>query len=377
MDSAGDDEGGVRSEKNDTSEARRTNILLNECLQAKIQATAHQILENTFKKICHHSTMFDCDQNTKDIIATPLLRWAGAKNRMVHVLRMALPPGRRLIEPFVGSGSVFLGTRYPAYLLGDRNSDLINLYRWIQKDVERFLRFARLLFMGSYPDEETYERTKRDFNRMPKDSLERAILFLWLNKTCFNGVCRYNSSGEFNVPKGDRTGPLLLPEEDIRLFHRKSTIAKFLNEDFRVLVDMAGPSDVVYCDPPYVPRSLTASFTRYTKDDFTLDDQFALADACRKAATRGAVVVVSNSDTPLSREIYAGSLLVSGRLTHMVAAHGNSRTTVAEALFLFGDANVNDFWTMGKLIKPADLRAESESCYTMDMVDKAEAGIGL
>jgi len=317
--------------------------------------------------------MIAYEQPPKAIISAPLLRWVGSKGRMTHVLRTALPSGRRLIEPFVGSGSVFLGTRYPAYLLGDRNSDLVNLYRWVQKDVERFLRFARPLFFGSYPDEEAYERTRSAFNRAPRDTLERAILFLWLNKTCFNGVCRYNSSGEFNVPKGSRTGPLPFPEEDIRLFHRKSMIAEFLNEDFRALLDMAGPGDVVYCDPPYVPRSTTASFTRYTKEDFTLDDQFALADACRKATARGAVVVVSNSDTPLSREIYAGSLLVSGRLTHMVGAQGDARTTVGEALFLFGDAGASDFWTMGKRLPSPHSPSEVESCYTREMRELASS----
>jgi DNA adenine methylase len=317
--------------------------------------------------------MIAYEQPPKAIISAPLLRWVGSKSRMTHVLRAALPSGRRLIEPFVGSGSVFLGTRYPAYLLGDRNSDLVNLYRWVQKDVERFLRFARPLFLGSYPDEEAYERTRSAFNKASRNSLERAILFLWLNKTCFNGVCRYNSSGEFNVPKGSRTGPLPFPEEDIRLFHRKSMIAEFLNEDFRALLDMAGPGDVVYCDPPYVPRSTTASFTRYTKEDFTLDDQFALADACRKATARGAVVVVSNSDTPLSREIYAGSLLVSGRLTHMVGAQGDARTTVGEALFLFGDAGASDFWTMGKRLPSPHSPSEVESCYTREMRELASS----
>jgi DNA adenine methylase len=317
--------------------------------------------------------MIASDQPPKAIISSPLLRWVGSKSRMISILRVALPPGRRLIEPFVGSGSVFLGTSYPAYLLGDRNSDLVNLYRWIQKDVERFLRFARPLFLGSYPDDEAYERTRSAFNKASRSSLERAILFLWLNKTCFNGVCRYNSSGEFNVPKGSRTGPLPFPEEEIRLFHRKSLIADFVNEDFRVLVGMAGPGDVVYCDPPYIPRSLTASFTRYTKEDFTLDDQIALVSACRAAAARGAVVVVSNSDTPLSREIYSGSLLVSGRLTHMVGAQGEARTTVGEALFLFGDAGDSDFWTMGKRLPAPPSPPVAESCYTRDVEELASS----
>lgn len=292
--------------------------------------------------------MFDSPALPRDIVSSPFLRWVGGKARLLPTLRAALPRGRRLIEPFTGSAAVFLGTRYDRYLLNDANPDLIHLYQWLQKDVARFLRFARPLFLGRHPDEATYERTRDAFNRAERGSLERAVLFLWLNHSCFNGVCRYNRKGEFNVPRGDDKGDLLLPERELLAFHAKAQAADIRLGDFRDVLAEAGEGDVVYCDPPYVPRSATASFTKYTEGDFGREDQEALAEACRAAAARGAAVVVSNSDTPETRAIYHDALMVSARLSHIVGSRGDARVTVGEALLLYGEPGDCDFWSMGR-----------------------------
>lgn len=302
-------------------------------------------------------------------LAPPFLRWVGGKTRLLPILRAALPKGYRLIEPFVGSGAVFLGTRYERYLLNDANPDLINLFGWLQRDCERFLRFARPLFLCEHPDEDVYARTRSAFNDAGPGSLERAILFLWLNKTCFNGICRYNGKGEFNVPRGDDKGPLVLPEREIRAFHRKAQIAMFTAGDFETAIAKARDGDVVYCDPPYVPRSATASFTKYAQNDFGEAQHIALAEACRAAAARGALVVLSNSDTPLTREIYAGGLLVSAKLPHLVGAHSLSRQETSEALMLFGDRSGLDFWSMSKrLFKPEPEQKNNDTHTTHDVI---------
>lgn len=287
------------------------------------------------------------------IVSPPFLRWVGGKTRLLSDLRAALPKGRRLIEPFVGSGAVFLGTQYDRYILNDANPDLINLFLWIQRDCDRFLRFARPLFWGVHPDESVYIKTRAAFNASEPNSLERAILFLWLNKTCFNGICRYNAKGEFNVPRGNDKGDLTLPEREIQAFHLKSQIATFTTGDFEAAIALAGEGDIVYCDPPYIPRSATASFTKYAQGDFGEDQHVALAKACRAAAARGALVVVSNSDTPLTRDIYHQALIVSAKLVHLVGAQGHARQQTGEALLLFGDPGHLDFWSMGKRLEPS------------------------
>lgn len=285
------------------------------------------------------------------IVSKPFLRWVGGKTRLLPILKKALPPGQRLIEPFVGSATVFLGTTYSRYLLNDANPDLINLYQWIRRDIKKFIKFAKPLFFGQHPDDDTYIRVRDAFNKASAHSLERAILFLWLNKTCFNGVCRYNDKGQFNVPRGNNKGPLFFPEEDILSFHAKSKFAEFRNGDFLDVLMEAGPGDVVYADPPYIPRSVTASFTRYTQNDYTLERQAELAEACRRAAERGAVVILSNSDTETTREIYHDAQLVKVRVTHLVGSKKEARTTNNEVLLLYSKTTPTEFWSMAKTAK--------------------------
>lgn len=281
-------------------------------------------------------------------MSEPFLRWAGNKRRLLPVLRLALPPGRRLIEPFLGAASVFLGTTYPAYLLNDANADLIDLYRILRDRTDELLAAARELFRANRSDQDTYGRLRRHFNAAPPGSLERAATFLWLNATCFNGLCRYSAEGAFNVPRGGRSTPPSLPEARLRAFAAKARQdgVIFRQGDFSAVMAEAGEGDVVYCAPPYLPRSSTASFTRYARDGFPPERHEELAAAARAAAARGASVVISNSDTPATRALHADALLLPARLPHLVG--GPARSRAGELLLLHGPDRGAPLWRLAR-----------------------------
>ena len=129
------------------------------------------------------------------------LKWAGGKYPLIDDIKRHLPAGDCLIEPFVGAGSVFLNTEYDAYILADINNDLINLYNIVKTRTDEFVRDARVLFTPEFNESERFYVLRAEFNAS-SDPYRRSVLFLYLNRHCYNGLCRYNLSGAFNVPFG-------------------------------------------------------------------------------------------------------------------------------------------------------------------------------
>ncbi|MDK7224658.1 Dam family site-specific DNA-(adenine-N6)-methyltransferase, partial [Proteus mirabilis] len=129
------------------------------------------------------------------------LKWAGGKYPLVDDIKRHLPQGNCLIEPFMGAGSVFLNTEYDSYILADINSDLIHLYNTVKLYPEKFMKDAQLLFTPQMNNAEEFYQLRQDFNQST-DPYQRSVLFLYLNRHCYNGLCRYNSKGEYNVPFG-------------------------------------------------------------------------------------------------------------------------------------------------------------------------------
>ncbi|WP_199637226.1 Dam family site-specific DNA-(adenine-N6)-methyltransferase [Serratia sp. PAMC26656] len=263
----------------------------------------------------------------------PVLKWLGSKARIIDTLRQHLPEGRRLVEPFVGSGAVFLNTDYDSYLLCDINSDLINFHSVAKNQPEVLIREARHLF-NAHPDQEGYYRVRADFNlRCDSNFIYRAAQFLYLNRHTFNGVCRYNLSGEFNSPFGHRKAPYF-PENEIRAFAEKAQAKKaiFLCCSFPEAIRMAQAGDVIYCDPPYIPASATASFTSYHTDGFTSEQQRKLARMLRIAAKLGRHVVASNSETDAAKALYADFAITSITARRSVSAKAASRANAGEII---------------------------------------------
>jgi DNA adenine methylase len=242
---------------------------------------------------------------------------------------------RRFVEPFIGSGAVFLNTNYSTNLLSDSNEDIISLYSVLKRQGAEFIERCRRLFVPGNNDEAQFYRFRDEFNAC-SDPERRSALFVYLNRHCFNGLCRYNQKGEFNTPFGRYTAPQL-PEDAMRAFAIKLEHAELAQRDFREVIRDTGLGDVVYCDPPYAPLSASANFTSYSAGGFRAQDQQDLATLCEEAARRGAVVLISNHDTPYTKSLYKGAdEVVEILVSRTISCDGQTRNKAMELIARFG-----------------------------------------
>jgi DNA adenine methylase len=269
----------------------------------------------------------------------PFLKWAGSKTKLVKALKPLLPLGEfRFIEPFVGAGAVFLNTDYPANLLCDSNAELICLYQALQQHGSKFVQRCASLFTPENNREDRFYEFRTEFNEAG-DPERRAALFVYLNRHCYNGLCRYNQDGQFNTPFGRYERPYF-PGDEMLDFAVRLKSAALKVQDFRVSMSEAASGDVVYCDPPYVPLSATANFTGYASGGFSLEDQKDLAACSIEAARRGATVVVSNHDTALTRRLYEeASQIVAVLASRTISCDGENRGKAKEIIALFNAAS--------------------------------------
>lgn len=263
----------------------------------------------------------------------PFLKWAGSKYKIVERIKDSLPPGRRLIEPFAGSGAVFLNTSYEEYLIADSNADLINLFTQIKVCGEDFIEYARHLFNEINNQEDVFYQLREEFNAT-QDLQRKAAIFIYLNRHCFNGLCRYNSKGGFNVPFGRYTSPKF-PEQEVRNFAAKSQNAIFQQCGFEETMASAREGDVVYCDPPYVPLSATSNFTSYTQEGFGSKQQELLAITANSLMKRGIPVVISNHDTAFTRTMYASASIDAFHVQRFISRDASNRGKAAELIAVF------------------------------------------
>lgn len=261
------------------------------------------------------------------------LKWAGGKYNLVQSISAHLPQSEVLIEPFAGAASVFLNTDYPRYQLNDINADLIGLYQILKTRHESFIADARNLFMPQTNQRDAYLQLRQQFNQSTND-YERALLFLYLNRHGYNGLCRYNLSGKFNVPFGSYKKPYF-PEAELYFFAEKAQKAQFSCYSYQQVMQQAKAGEVVYCDPPYVPLSKTASFTSYASQGFDLNDQAQLANLAEQAQQRGVAVVISNHDTTWTRKIYQQAILHSMQVARSISQNGAGRGKVAELFAVY------------------------------------------
>ena len=260
------------------------------------------------------------------------LKWAGGKYGLVENINARLPEGRQLVEPFMGAGSVFLNSNFESYLLADINADLIHLYELLKSQPERFIREAAVLFVPTNNEKAAYYDFRVAFNQ-EQDPFRRALLFLYLNRHGYNGLCRYNKSGGFNVPFGAYKRPYF-PERELWFFAEKAQRATFVCKGYAEVFAQAQADQVFYCDPPYAPLS-TTGFTTYAANGFTLDDQAILARLARETAAKGVPVLVSNHDIELTRELYRGADLQVISVKRTISRNALNRKRVDELLALF------------------------------------------
>lgn len=262
----------------------------------------------------------------------PPLKWVGGKQRILATLLPHIEGGRRLIEPFVGAGSVFLNAPHPGIVINDLNPDLISMYEMLRDTPVEYIERAKALFAQSMHTPDAYLEARRRFNSSA-DRHERSALFLYLNKFSFNGIYRVNRKGLYNVPYGHPKSLPTFPEVQLLAMAERLKGATIMNEDFRVPMAMAGLGDVVYSAPPYADLSAAnSSFVSYTAIGFTTKDHADLVHLASEACARGATVVISNHDTEFVRALYAKMELHSIDVRRSIAADGDRRGKAKELI---------------------------------------------
>lgn len=272
----------------------------------------------------------------------PLLRWAGGKRRLTNLLIQAFPPDfdpkvNRYFEPFIGGGALMFatGNKYAdLYIPGknifinDSNPDLVIVYRVIKNQLPELIKELKKL---------SRDLSKEEFERIrsskPTTNVTRAARFIYLNKTCFNGLWRVNSSGQFNVPWGKLKNPLIFDPANLEACRKRLIGSKIVTGGFSEAVQSAKKNDLVYFDPPYLPLSPSASFSQYAKDNFGVPDHEELAETIARLKKKGVHVILSNSDTPETRRIFGKTLTLRQiMMNRSISASAHSRTPVNEIL---------------------------------------------
>lgn len=233
---------------------------------------------------------------------------------------------------------MFLNTNYDSYVLADINSDLINLYNTVKYRSDAFIEEAQQLFTPEFNTSEQYYLMRQAFNQSD-DPAKRSILFLYLNRHCYNGLCRYNLSGEFNVPFGRYKKPYF-PKDELLWFAEKAQKATFVTQSYSKTLLDAQDGSVIYCDPPYAPLSDTANFTAYHTNAFSAQEQQNLAFLAHKLSSERKIpVLISNHETPVTREWYYQAQLHTVKVRRTISRNILNRAKVNELLALYAGAS--------------------------------------
>jgi DNA adenine methylase len=273
----------------------------------------------------------------QEVVASPIVKWVGGKTKLLGELLSRMPEQYgRYYEPFAGGAALFFRLAPRRAVLADYNPDLIGLYTAVAKDVSAVIR--RLQAHRDQHDEAHYYdmRTRWNDRDAQWSTPERAAAFIYLNKTCFNGLWRVNRSGAFNVPIGRYTDPPICVPEALRAASQVLARAEIRRADYRTAVRDAKAGDFLYFDPPYDPVTPTANFTSYTANAFGPDEQRALADTARELVARGCMVMLSNSDTPFIRSLYKGFRVDRVKCARAINSNAAKRGDVDELIITGG-----------------------------------------
>jgi len=229
----------------------------------------------------------------------PFLKWPGGKRWLVQKYGLQMPSGcKRYMEPFLGSGAVYFYLKPTKAVLSDSNQELINAYKCIRDFPDIIDR--RLKYLHKRHGEKLYYKMR---NKTPKTDVGKAIRFIYLNRTCFNGIYRVNLKGEFNVPMGSKS-IVQYPAGYLDSLSRLLKYATLKVNDFENTIDMAGDGDFLFVDPPYTVKHNNNNFIKYNAHLFSWADQVRLSSAIRRAASRGAHIMLSNADHSSIRMLY-------------------------------------------------------------------------
>ena len=268
----------------------------------------------------------------------PFVKWVGGKRQLLAQFRRLnlYPPEKfdigtgRYFEPFVGGGAVFFDLLPEIAYLSDLNNELVMTYNVIKSDVESLIKSLK-----KHKLDKEYFLKIRAQNPEKLSDLNTASRFIYLNRTCFNGMYRVNSRGGFNVPFGKYTNPLICDENNLRKASKALKNVEIKKQDYREVLKKAKKGDFVYFDPPYYPVSKTASFTSYTSEAFLDKEQTELRDTFVELHKRGCFVMLSNSDTPFINKIYSeikGVRITKVQAGRAINSDASKRGKVTEVL---------------------------------------------
>lgn len=277
------------------------------------------------------------DENSRN--AKPILKWAGGKQQLISQYSPYFPKKiDRYFEPFLGGGAIYFylwNTKRisnNAYL-SDLNEELINVYEVVKNDVENLI-ISLNEHKNNHNRDYFYMIRNLDRNGQDFSQTERAARTIYLNKTCYNGLFRVNSKGQFNVPLGSYKNPRIVNPDDIRDTSFALQKAFFCVQDFSKVQNLGEKGDFFYFDPPYDPLSKTSNFTNYTADSFQRADQIKLAEVFSDLTKKGCLCMLSNSDTPLIREIYKSHKLISVKAKRAINSNSSRRNEISELLII-------------------------------------------
>jgi DNA adenine methylase len=269
------------------------------------------------------------------IYPRPFLKWAGGKGRLIPQYSQYFPKGfSTYYEPFLGGGAIFFHLSPQRSMLMDINPELVNVYCCVRDRVEELIRH-----LSEHRDrhcEAYYYQVRAATPPLTGDfrpSIERAARLIYLNKTCFNGLYRENSKGQFNVPIGRYKNPGIFEPDVLRMASQSLQSAKIKVLPFESVLQYAHSSqDFIYFDPPYFPISRTSSFTAYNRYAFTQEDQIRLRDTFAELARRGVKVMLSNSDCPFIRDLYRDYHIHTILAARAINSNANRRGKISELL---------------------------------------------
>lgn len=269
----------------------------------------------------------------------PFVKWAGGKNGLINSLISFIPKNfNSYFEPFVGGGALFFYLKNLNILnskkiyLNDKNAELINAYKQIKINPNKLLEELEIL-KNNHSKEYFYKirNLDRDFDFYSLSEVFRAARFIYLNKTCFNGLCRYNAKGNFNTPMGSYENPKIYDKDLIFSVHEVLKNVSITNKDFEVVSLKAKKGDFVYFDPPYYPLNKTSSFVSYT-DNFSANEQIRLYKLFKMLDYEGIKVLQSNSNTDFIKELYKDFEIIEVISKRAINCKGDKRGKITELI---------------------------------------------
>lgn len=262
----------------------------------------------------------------------PFVKWAGGKSQLLHELILRVPTQfSRYFEPFVGGGALFFHLQPKEAYLSDLNPEVINTYQIIKNKIDELIADLKSHIHSSeyFYEIRNADRTKEYQNW---SDVKKASRFIYLNKTCYNGLYRVNSKGQFNVPFGKYVNPKIVDEDNLYACHKVLKFAQINLNSFLHIEKIVKKDDFIYFDPPYAPLNQTSNFTSYSRNGFDEKMQKELKNLCDRLSQRGVRFMLSNSSAPTILELYKNYNIDFVYATRAINSNSQKRGKIAEVI---------------------------------------------